>query len=77
PDYYLIFYNEQDPADESDWYYLTPVVAPGYTHQLVARFRELMNYRVIAWKGIDPAMLGLTPGISFATFQQVSQDMRR
>ncbi|MCB1047400.1 MAG: hypothetical protein KDC10_09380 [Calditrichaeota bacterium] len=62
PDYYLIFYNEQDPSFESDWYYLAPVVEPGYTHLLVSRFRELMSYRVVAWKGINPSSLGLEPG---------------
>jgi hypothetical protein len=74
PDYYLIFYNELDPQVEEEWYYLTPVVAPGYTHQLVARFRDLMNYRVVAWKGIDPALMGWEKGMKMQSHEGTSRN---
>lgn len=62
PDYYLIFYNELDPQVDEFWYYQGAVVTPGYTHFLVTRFRDLMSYRVVAWKGINPSLLGLVQG---------------
>ncbi|MCB1046531.1 MAG: hypothetical protein KDC10_04950 [Calditrichaeota bacterium] len=62
PDYYLIFYNELDPQVEAYWYYQGATETPGYTHFLVTRFRSLMSYRVVAWKGINPGLLGFLPG---------------
>jgi hypothetical protein len=73
PDYYLIFYSELDPQVEEEWYYLTPVVATTYTHQLVARFRNLMNYRVVAWKGIDPALLGWKTGMKMIELEPLME----
>ncbi len=67
PDWYLVFYNEQDPLDDSDWYYQGAVAGSEYTHFLAAQFADVMNYRVVAWKGIDPAILGLEVGSSAAT----------
>lgn len=71
PDYYLIFYNEQDPLDETDWYYQGAVADPPYMHFLAARFATLMNYRVVAWKGIDPARLGWQAGMRAADLRRL------
>lgn len=62
PDMYLVFGNEQDPLDEGGWHYLFPVIQPPFVHPLVTRFRNQMSYQVIAWKGQDPALLGLVEG---------------
>ena len=66
PDYYLIFYNELDPQVEEEWYYQGAVATPGYLHFMVARFADVMNYRVVAWKGIDPALLGWKTGMKMS-----------
>jgi len=62
PDYYLVYYNEQNPTVETDWYYQGASSTTGYTHFLAARFAPLMNYRVLAWKGLDPVLAGCRPG---------------
>ncbi len=70
PDYYLVFYNEDNLLNEADWYYLYPATGTTYTHPLVARFADQMNYRVVAWKGIDPALLGWEPGMKRSLLPQ-------
>jgi hypothetical protein len=70
PDYYLIFYNEDNPLNDADWYYLYPVTNTTFTHPMVARFADLMNYRVVAWKGIDPSLIGISPGMGWIESKQ-------
>ncbi len=71
PDWYLVFYNELDPLVDDYWYYQGAVAGSEYTHFLAAQFADIMNYRVVAWKGIYPAALGLNQGSSYETFRHV------
>jgi hypothetical protein len=62
PHYYLVYFREGDPSMELDWRYLAAVTTPSYDHTAVARFKDRMSYQVIAWHGLDPALLGIRQG---------------
>ncbi len=65
PDWYLIFYNELDPLVDDFWYYQGATSGTEYTHLLAAQFADVMNYRVVAWKGINPVAAGLNYGETY------------
>lgn len=51
PDGYIVLYNESPyEHDEHFYYFLTETSGLSYTHQRVARFRDQMFYRVVAYK---------------------------
>lgn len=69
PDYYLIYYSEDNPADDH-YFYLWSVTDPGFLHLRVARFAPQMYYRIVAYKGINPDQLGVEPGMTLPEVQQ-------
>jgi hypothetical protein len=69
PDYYLVYYSEL-PPDQDTYFYLTATPGAVFTHFLVARFAPQMFYRVVAYKGINPSTLGIEPGMPWPEVQQ-------
>ncbi|MCB5266451.1 MAG: hypothetical protein PHY48_17260 [Candidatus Cloacimonetes bacterium] len=57
PDGYIVLYNESPyEHDEHFFYFLTETNSLSYTHQRVARFRDQMFYRIVAYKDYDGKM---------------------
>jgi hypothetical protein len=56
PDGYIVLYNETPYEDEQFYYFLTETNGLSYTHQRVARFRDQMFYRIVAYKDYDGRM---------------------
>ncbi|MCB5271365.1 MAG: hypothetical protein LHW56_05930 [Candidatus Cloacimonetes bacterium] len=60
PDGYIVLYNESPyEHDEHFFYFLTETNSLSYTHQRVARFRDQMFYRIVAYKDYDGRMAGV------------------
>jgi hypothetical protein len=64
PDYYLVFYNERNPTDELDWYYHGATSMSNYVHLFAALHATQMTYRVMAYHGLPPAIMGMESGMS-------------
>ena len=59
PDGYIVMYNETPYENEQYYYFLTETDQLSYTHLRVARFRDQMFYRVVAYKDYDGRMAGI------------------
>lgn len=51
PTLYLVFFNDGNPHQESDWHYLTATPQTEATHFRAARFTTRVCYQVLAWVG--------------------------
>ncbi len=71
PDFYLVFYNEDDPYSEEDWYYLNAVPGTEFEHFRAAQFSDLINYRVEAWVDIAGRVEELVLGMSQSVARSV------
>jgi hypothetical protein len=84
PDGYIVLYNETPYEDDDHfYYYLWDVTdATSFTHSGVARRRDQMYYRVVAYKDIDGRMAVILAGakassntkLSFAEIKQAMQN---
>lgn len=59
PDGYIVLYNETPYEDDQFYYFLTETANLSYTHQRVARFRNQMFYRIVAYKDYDGRLAGI------------------
>jgi len=64
PDGYIVLYNETPYETDQYYYYLAMTTGLSYTHQNVARFRDQMYYRVIAFKDYRGALAKLCAELS-------------
>jgi len=53
PDGYIVLYNETPYEDDQYYYFLTETSQLTHTHTRVARFRDQMFYKVVAYKDYD------------------------
>lgn len=57
PDIYIVEYNEVAEDDIQAYYYLSATTGTTFTHNLVARYEDMMFYRVLAAKDLSPALI--------------------
>ena len=57
PDMYIVEYNEVAEDDIQAYYYLSATADTTFTHYLVARYEDMMFYRVLAVKDLSPALI--------------------
>jgi len=64
PDYYIVLYNETESEDMENYYFLWATPLTGFTHPLVALFRDSMFYKVLAYKSNDRSSLERLIGLN-------------
>ncbi len=73
PDYYIVYYNQDDPSSEADWYYQGASFDPAYTHLFAARHADIMNYRVMAYYGLPAVLESLEKGMKKSEVEAILQ----
>ncbi|MBP7310348.1 MAG: PKD domain-containing protein, partial [Candidatus Cloacimonetes bacterium] len=63
PDIYIVEYNEVAEDAMQAYYYLSATADTTFTHYLVARYEDMMFYRVLAVKDLSPALIRYLQGI--------------
>jgi hypothetical protein len=56
PSLYLVFFNDGNPNQESDWHYLTATQLTEASHFRAAQFSPRVCYQALAWVGPEEAL---------------------